>query len=145
MKPAINIQPYLKATILVLSIWIVALLMNTMLVLCWSGALKESEVLIDTAGFIIWLSAEFSSPGLFVLWYACMRYLKAKELFRILLAAAFTGALISSVTIIFLLLKEGGWGILMLTASPVVMALLSVLLHKPFIIQSQKNIHHRHV
>lgn len=134
MKPAMSmIQSYLQATLLALSIWVVAILINTVFVTGWMSFSRAGDFGFDMAGFIIYFSAVFSSPGFFILWLTVVRKFRNKELFQILLLAALTGSLLASVTLAFLL--RGAWedGVIVLVISPVVNALLSVLLHKPLI------------
>jgi hypothetical protein len=134
MKPVMQkIKPYLLATALALSIWVAAILINTVFVMCWMGFSKSGGFDIDIAGFIIYSSGIFSSPGLLIVWLVCIVKFRSNNLFNIIFIAAFIGSFLSSFTLAALLQEEIGQLSIMLFISPIAIALLSVLMHKPFI------------
>lgn len=129
-----QIREYIKATLLALSIWIVAILINTIVVLYWESSVESEELSFEMAGFIISFSALFSSPGLLILWFTSMSQLNEKELFKKLLIAAFSGSLLASLVVMAMFgeVMVNGSSILIL-CSPIIMAVLSVGIHKPVI------------
>lgn len=133
MKPVVRMNPYLKAALLSLSIWIVAILMNTVFVMVWMHVFDGEELTFDMAGFIIYLSVVFSSPGFLVLLCISIFQLKNKELFTILLVTAFLGAVLACVILAAMFTAELNRLSMIIVISPAAVTLLSVGLHKPVI------------
>lgn len=133
MKPVITINPYLKVALLSLSIWIVAILMNTVFVLCWLHVSDGEELSFEMAGFIICFSALFSSPGFLVLLLVSIFNVNNRDLFNVLFVTAFLSSVLASLIVAVIL--QGGFrtGGIIIFIAPVAIALISVLIHTPFI------------
>lgn len=133
MKPAITINPYVKVALLSLSIWIAAILMNTVFVMCWLHISAGEELSFEMAGFIICFSALFSSPGFLLLLLVSIFNVNNRELFNVLFVTAFLSSVLASVIIAAVLQGGLSSSSIVIFISPVAIALLSVLIHKQFI------------
>lgn len=133
MKSEIDVSICLKATVLSLSIWIVAMLINTIIVMYFLNSFEFENFSTGVASLILCFSAIFSAPGFLILWFTTLFQFKKKKLFRILLTAVLVGASLASGVIMVMTSGSFENGFEVIVWSPVVVASLSVIMHRPFI------------
>lgn len=119
---------FVVASVMSLSIWIVANMINVVLVLLTMGFASGNDVFIEAFGFILLFSAAFSLPGIIIFWVVFLANYDSKNLFMVLLI---TALITSALSVLLLMLWIGGndLGSAGLFVSAVISATAAVVIH----------------
>lgn len=117
-----------------LSVWITAILINTLFLLLLVFGYVGYSDFCDSAGVVMLLSAIFSLPGISIFWFVFLFNCRNYNLFMVLLITACCTSLLSSLICCWWLAESvgayRGFEVLMM---PVLAALAAVVLHRPAI------------
>ena len=116
------------ASVISLSVWIVANIINVVLVLLTMGFASGNVVFIEAFGFILLFSAAFSLPGIIIFWVVFLANYDSKNLFVVLLI---TALITSALSVLLLMLWIGGNDLssVGLFVSAVISAIAAVIIH----------------
>lgn len=116
------------ASVISLSVWIVANIINVVLVLLTMGFASGNDVFIEAFGFILLFSAAFSLPGIIIFWVVFLANYDSKNLFMVLLI---TALITSALSVLLLMLWIGGNDLdsAGLFVSAVISAIAAVIIH----------------
>ncbi|MFT3682413.1 MAG: hypothetical protein QM791_19315 [Ferruginibacter sp.] len=117
-----------------LSVWIFAILINTVITTAFLGLQGEGgSGLLEITGIILLFSSIFSFPGILLFWLVFLFNCKRTDVFSILLVTAIAVSVLSIVVFALLVNDALGAGYLLILLFPIIAALASVMLHHPAI------------
>lgn len=115
-------------SVISLSVWIVANIINVVLVLLMSGFFSGNEAFAEAFGFILLFSAAFSLPGIIIFWIVFLANYHNRQLFVVLFITAF---ITSALSVLLLMLWIGGTDVSSagIFSAAVISALAAVIIH----------------
>ncbi len=116
------------ASLISLSVWVVANIINVVLVMLTTGFTSGNDIFAEAFGFVLLFSAAFSLPGIIIFWIVFLANYRSKNLFTVLLVTAF---ITSALSVLLLMIWIGSSDIYTagIFASAVVSALAAVIIH----------------